>query len=107
MSAKEDEEVQAAPQAELRAAPEAEPRTAQKAAPKAAPAPRQSTRQNMRVLQSRLQYFVMERDDDNVLTASNEMFELKTFAEAVNCRQSRNWLGAMKEELKSIEDNNT
>lgn len=43
----------------------------------------------------------------NVVQEKNDLFEPKNYKEAITCKQSNKWLEAMKEELRSIEDNGT
>lgn len=40
-------------------------------------------------------------------TQGDDLFEPRTFNEAISCKDSEKWMGAMQEELRSIEDNCT
>lgn len=70
--------------------------------PRAIEAPRRSTRSTAGKLPSKYNDFVtfkVNHDDEN--------FEPKNFKEATSCHHAKEWIEAMREEIKSIEDNKT
>lgn len=47
------------------------------------------------------------RQQNSLLTNTSHHYEPRTYKQAVNCPESQHWINAMKEELDSIEKNNT